>query len=530
MLVLAGVLLSLGIVIRIANPRGAWGRRLRSRFFLGIPWGTLITIAGVTAFYLFVQGGLNHPYSPVVIPFRSWSYYYPLGIVTAPFAHAGFAHISGNLLGTLAFAPIAEYAWSHFPTERGTQSFSSWRTNPFVRILAVPFGAFVVGLLTGLFALGPVIGFSGVVFAFAGFALVTYPLALVVAFAGDQVLSLLFQSIRNPVSIAQAGPGFSSPWWAGIAYQGHVLGLLLGAGLGIAVQYWRADRTSAGRLWLGAVILTIGQGLWALYVPLGKGRYVLFRAGGAIVMFLLAALVTAAATASNRTLIDRINFRSREAAIGFFLSVLIAVSVVAVPVNLTTVSASPFDTSVHVQDYTVTYGENVQNQYVPHVKIPFFGEATSSTTSGVIVVSEQRSIFWPVVSKTRLAYSGRADVRVGGPGWRKTIVVNRTGWEAAGNSSVYKVFLKPPDGQPKLAFSSNATTVEPRIAGRRILLEPTDSAFELQVYDGNQSTGRTPMPVAGENVTAGGLRFNRTNRSVYAIRNGTRVRIARRRN
>ncbi|MFD1588747.1 rhomboid family intramembrane serine protease [Halorientalis brevis] len=528
MLVCSGVLLSLGIALRIARPQGAWGRRLRSRFFLGIPWGSLLTLVGVGGVYLFLQGGLAHPRRPLVIPFRAWSYFYPFGIVTAPFTHAGLAHVTGNLMGTLAFAPIAEYAWSHFPTARGSQSFSGWRANPFVRILVFPVVVFVVGLLTGVFAVGPVIGFSGVVFAFAGFALVSYPITTVVALSGMQVLNLVYRAMLNPVTTAQAGPGgFSAPWWSQIAIQGHALGLLLGVLLGAYVAY-RRDRTpTAGRLWIATVIFVVAQSLWAVYWFRGGGKYVLFRAVGAFLVFLLAALVTAAVTASSRTLVGPIDLRSREAAIGLLISVTLAISVAAVPVNLVTVSEEPFDASVDVEDYTVTYAEDVEDQYVSAFDVSLLGETTDLNTSGVIVVSERRSIFQTVVSKTRLAYNGRARVVVGGPGWRETVVVNRTGWQAAGNSSVYKVFLNPSDGDRRLAFQSKATTIEPRIAGRRILIQPTATSFNFTVIDENQTVGTTAVPAPGANVTAGGLRFNRTDKSVFVERKGTKVRVAR---
>ena len=51
-------------------------------------------------------------------------------------------------LATAAFAPLAEYAWGHFPRGRGTTSFGSWRTNPYVRAFVVfPAAVFVVGVL-----------------------------------------------------------------------------------------------------------------------------------------------------------------------------------------------------------------------------------------------------------------------------------------------------------------------------------------------------------------------------------------------
>jgi membrane associated rhomboid family serine protease len=291
---------SLFAVWRLDRPDGRWGAVLRTRFVLGIPWGTLLTAGFVLSVYLFVQGGWDHWYRPVTIPFRSWSYLYPLGVVTAPFSHTGTGHLIGNLIGTLALGTLAEFAWGHFPRERGSTSFSSLRTNPLARVLAVPAAAIAVGLFTSLFAIGPVIGFSGVVFAFAGFALVRYPLATVVALAAGEVLQLFYTALGNPITTARAAPGFGSPWWAEIAIQGHAIGLLGGALLGAALVRRRGVRPPALRLWLGVLIFAVGQSLWAVYWFRGGEQFVLYRALGAVLVLALAVLVAASVAASDR--------------------------------------------------------------------------------------------------------------------------------------------------------------------------------------------------------------------------------------
>ncbi|MFB6352625.1 MAG: hypothetical protein ABEJ92_00915 [Halobacteriales archaeon] len=136
-------------VVRWLDRRHDWGPARRSRLLLGVPWGTLTTGLFVLAVYLFVQGGLHHWRAPLVIPYRSWSYLYPLGMVVAPFAHNGVGHLTGNLLGTVVLGTLAEYAWGHFPTGRGAQSFAGWRSNPYVRAFVLfPAGVVGIGLLT----------------------------------------------------------------------------------------------------------------------------------------------------------------------------------------------------------------------------------------------------------------------------------------------------------------------------------------------------------------------------------------------
>ncbi|PSQ18059.1 rhomboid family intramembrane serine protease, partial [Halobacteriales archaeon QS_8_69_73] len=198
LLLLAGVAVSLTAVVAVARPGGRWGLVARRRLVLSVPWGTLLAATGIVGFYLVVQNGLANPRDPVVIPFRAWGYFYPMGMLTAAFAHGGLGHLVGNVTGTLVFGSVAEYAWSHFPRERGSSSFGSLRTNPLARIGAWAVGVLGVGVITGLFALGPVVGFSGVVFAFVGFALVRYPLTTVVALAATSAVGLVYRALRRP--------------------------------------------------------------------------------------------------------------------------------------------------------------------------------------------------------------------------------------------------------------------------------------------------------------------------------------------
>jgi membrane associated rhomboid family serine protease len=223
------------------------GRALRRRLLFGLPVGTLTVVGGVLAIYLFVQGGFGHWYRPVVIPFRAWSYLYPLGMLASGFSHTGPGHLTGNLIGTLVFGSLAEYAYGHFPTRRGTSSFGSRLSNPYVRAFVVVPGATVVaGLLTAAFSIGPVIGFSGVVFAYAGYALVSYPLTTVVASVATRVGTLLYQAMLDPEPVVESRPVFSTPWFAQIALQTHALGFLLGVLLGVYVARRRSRPTTPG--------------------------------------------------------------------------------------------------------------------------------------------------------------------------------------------------------------------------------------------------------------------------------------------
>ncbi|MEF8852392.1 MAG: rhomboid family intramembrane serine protease [Haloarculaceae archaeon] len=566
-LFLVGAVVASLLVARRLTSGTRWGDRIRRRFVLGVPWGTLLTALGVLLVYWVLQGGWADPKDPLVIPFRSWSYTYPVGVLVAGFGHNGVGHITGNLLATAAFAPVVEYAVSHYPHERGSQTFDSLATNPFVRILLVPAGSLFAGVFTGLFSLGPVIGFSGVVFAYIGFATVTRPLLTVVVIVGSSALDLLYRAFRFPYITRKAQPGFFSPWWADVAIQGHAIGILLGVVLGVLFLRRRGDHPDPLSLWVAALIVAVSENLWALYRPVGASEFGLFRAVGTALVFLFAAVVTAAVAASDRSLVP--DFRAdrfpspgrvpgleglrgrlrplleglpgRRRAAGLVVVVLLAgLSLSAVPFGFASVDGDlPEDaTTVEVRDYTVTYVEGVPNQYVPGIDVSFevFGrefafdarEASNVRSSGVVVFSERRGIWIEAVSKGRLTFLGRTDVTVGGIGWREEVVASRQGWSLQGNGSSYKVYLRQEDEPRKLAFRTDRVTASPTIAGRNVSIRPTERGFDLVVTRGNRTLGRAPIPDPANETRVGGLTINRTGKTLFAIRNRTRVQVAQR--
>ncbi|WP_232820605.1 rhomboid family intramembrane serine protease [Halorussus litoreus] len=553
--------LSLVLVWRLDRPRGAWGRRLRSRFVLGVPWGTLVSVLGVLAVYLFVQQGAARWRAPLTVPFSSWSYFYPLGWLLAPFSHAGPGHLVGNLTTTLAVAPLAEYYFGHFTDRRGHNPFASWRTNPWVRAFVVfPAGVFLVGLATSVFAWGPIIGFSGVAFAFVGFALVRYPLATVVAVSAQGVVRAVYRGLRDPVIVGEASASYGPPWWYGTAVQGHVLGLLLGVLLGVVVLYRRRERAgevgrpSALRLWTGAVVLGISMTIWAIWWYRGESTYVLYRGLGVVFVFALAAVVTVAATAERRPLFgdasisllgnasfsllgDDSNSRfsevSRQQVGVLALALPLAVMAgVALPVNATALddASVPGDgPAVEVDGYTITYAEGVENGKVSVVDVSLFGETTRVTTSGVIVVNEDREIWTQEVSKGRLAFAGRAGVRVGGVGWSEVVRVQRRGWSALQGGTAYQVWLRGPDDDGwTQTYASGPAIAGPTLANGTVAVVPQDGDFLVHFRRNNSTVGQVPIPSAGENVTVGDIRFEREESNLFAAYNDTRIQIAKR--
>lgn len=530
----AGVLVSSAVVFYLAQPGGRWTRTLRKRLYLGVPWGTLVATGLVAAFYLFVQDGLANPYAPVEIPFRAYSYFYPLGMLTGGFAHSGLGHVSSNLLSTLVFGSLAEYAWSHFP-ERDSEGPPSRLSYPFVRIVVWIGAIGVVGVTTSLFGLGPVIGFSGVVFAFVGFALVRFPIATVVAALSTRILTGLYNAFLTPELQQTARETFSSPWWAGIAIQGHALGLLVGVAAGIALLYHRNVRPKPEHVWLAALAFAVDRGLWAIYLPEGSETFRLFRALGMACVFLLAALIASGATATPRSLLTRIDLSRREAAYGLVLALLLALALVAVPLNLHAVTDSSAGLegteAVEVEDYTVAYVEDVENRFVPTVPVP--GDAnrtgTGISASGVIVVSERRNIWWEETSERRLASRGTATIRLGGLSWNEDVRAERTTWNVAGGNATYHVRLGRATLEERpVVFRADPAEADTVIEGRSVAVSPAEDRFEVVVSRHNETIGATEIPAGNGTAVAGGIAFVREDRSLFAERGETRVRVAQR--
>ncbi|ARS90175.1 rhomboid family intramembrane serine protease [Natrarchaeobaculum aegyptiacum] len=298
--------------------RGRWRARLEERFVYGVPWGTVVTVAIVVAFYLFAQGGLRNWSEPVVFPFVTWSYFYPTGQLTAGIAHGSPDHLLSNMAATLAFAPIAEYVWGHYPpgrrdgrTGRTAGSAGDSRgllARPWVRaVVIVPAAMLATALLTAVFALGPGIGFSGAVYAIAGFAVVVAPLWAVLGVLVATTVNVVLEALRQPVLYAtvEAGPPMP-PNWAGVGFQAHLLGFLVGVVLAIGLLRYRDQRPSTERVFFATILFGAAQSLWLLVGVLGDDVYARYQAAGVGLMFVLAALVAVAAGGSDRPVLGRL--------------------------------------------------------------------------------------------------------------------------------------------------------------------------------------------------------------------------------
>lgn len=532
LLLLAGFAGSLWVLYRIARPRGAWARRLRSRLLLGLPWGTVGGMALVVCVYLFLQGGLVDLHRPVTYAFQATGFSNPLGLLTAAFAHQNFGHLFGNLAGALVFGWIAEYGYSHYATERGHTAFATLRTNPYARAGAFFLGIVGFGLLMGVFSWGPIIGFSGVVYGLAGFALVVRPLPAIVAILVNEVglVGLLYNAINNPVSRVGASAGRSDPWFAGIAVQGHFFGFLLGALLAALLLRRREGTPDAGRIWLGVLLFGVGKGLWTAYWPVNSDSYLLFRALGVVLVATVTAVVVASVGGSDRPVAQRLfdgerRLTRRNVAAGVIVVTLVFMAMVGAFANVATIQSADLPNDpVEIEDYQVGYVENTTNQQYSVVGLSDV-QLSQVEASGVIVASAERNVWQVTHSKGDLAFRNYARVLVGGVGWRQEVLVTRTGWTVVGDRTTYWVRLHT-DGVRRTVYTSGRVTSEAVIANRTISMRTTPADFEILVGRDNETIGVGQLPAAGGNVTVGGLRFERVEDRLYAVHDGTRVRIA----
>jgi len=339
------------------------------------------------------------------------------------------------------------------------------------------------------------------------------------------VVSLLWSVLQNPISFASVSPSFSPPWWAGISVQGHLFGFLVGAVLAAVLLSRREERPSAARVWFGSVVLATSLSLWAVWWYGQSVDYVLYRSLGVLLVVGLALTLTAAVRADETTIAR--DLTGRRAAVLLLLLPVVTMSMAAVPINLTTVEDSSLaGDPVEIRGYEVTYAEDVQNERVASVQLPFFAQATNVSASGVIVASDSRTIWTERVSAGELAFFGDSSVTVGGIGWEETVWAHRRGWVPRGGSPVYNVYLEPPGADWRPVFASSSSTADPVVADRQVRIDAETGRFTLEVVRNDSVLGTARIPPVNESTSAGGLTFRRQEARLLAERGNTTVTVA----
>jgi membrane associated rhomboid family serine protease len=524
-----GSYLALALAVLVAalvlSRLGDYSRLLagpRERFVYGVPWGTLVTVAVVVAIYYGLQGG-GKPGGPIITGFRSWSLWYPQGILLSSFAHFSDGHLVGNMTGTVVFAPLAEYIWGHYPD----QPKSGWRGDPRARIAVFVAAVGLVGILGSIVVPGAVIGFSGVVFAFAGFTIITAPVGTIFAIVGLGVVRLAYRALTDPVLVARSQEQFVRPSWANIAVQGHLYGLVVGVVLGVALLQYRRRDPRYYAVFAAALVFSVSRSLQSVYWFLGNETYVLLTALGAAGVVVLATIVAVAAGGRDGLSLPVVDVPARRVAVGVLLLVVVGLALVGIPYNLAQVDGGPATergATVEVRDYTVTYAESVEDQYISAVGLPGVG-GPSVTRSGVIVVSDRRNSWGVAASTQQLAVERSTTLALGDATWRETVTISRTGWNVAGENATYVIDASH-DGQQTRLYADEPAVANLRLDGRAITIRPAAGGFEVVVTDDGTRVGAQQIPAAGERISIDGIEFARDGRALLAAHDQTVLQVA----
>ena len=522
--IIVALTISAGIAVWFTRDRYAPIRAMRARFIYGVPWGSVLVLGLVVLVYLFVQDGRTSLTQPVFLPYVNWSYLYPTGVILAPLSHGSLGHFISNISVALVLAPIAEYIYGHYPPDDPWRLERPLWDRPVVRAVVIfPGVAMVVAIVSSLFAWGPVIGFSGVVFALAGFTAIKYPLITLIAILARSALSQLGNALFNPVVEASVRETVSQPGWVGVSFQGHALGFLLGVVLAIALLHRRPHDSPASplRLWFGLSVLALTMSLWAIWFSQGSERYVLYQGLGVALVFVGVALILIAALTSGRSIWGGLT--RRHVAIVGILVPLVLLSLVAIPMNVLEVSEYDRpDNAVSVGDYDVFYTDGVENRLRPAIGLM---DDSPGTSRGVIVVSESRHLWTTAKSSSNLERSGSTTIRLGGIGWAASVHVDREGWSPVGNDTVYRVNVSDGD-TVSTTFLADERMAQPTVEGHRIAIGTQGEHFTVIVTDPTGEQVTAPIPDENESVELGELTIERDDDELVARAEDTTVGVA----
>jgi len=530
-LLVAALALSYVVLTRVGDVEEPFAP-LRARFVRGVPWGTLVVVVGVYGVFHLLQGA-GEPGGPNVVGFRSWSLWHPETILMGAFSHASNSHLTGNLLATVVFAPIVEYAWGHYPDEDAPAE--SVLSKPAARIGLFVLATFLVGVGSTLLVPGAIIGFSGVVFAFAGFALVARPLLALGGMLGLQVVDLVYDGLTDPLAFAEGDTRFVTPSWSNTALQGHLYGMVVGVLLAVVLFRYRKVSPKFRYIWFAALVFAVSRSMWAIFWFLGEAEFVLFRGVGAAAVLLLATVVTLAALQSDQPLLpEPFSMPAVPVPSARTLSIVVLVFLVAtlgvtgLAYNL--VPVTPQESTqggIEIDGYTVTYAEGVEDRYTA-IDLPVVRELLSVQMSGVVVTSDERNVWALDTPADELAFDGRTAVVVGDVTWREVVVLNHTQWELSGGNTTYKVFGQhwQVDDEQTLLFSADPAEAEPTINGSRISIEPSEAFYEVVVERDNETLGQERIPSQNESVEVDGIEFERQDDRLIATHDRTELPIA----
>lgn len=527
------ILLVTFLALRTVSEHQSIFTRPRDRLIMGIPWVTLLTATICILMFFFIQTGRGNG-EPLVVGFRSWSLWYPQGIILSTFAHLDTAHLISNVTGIIVFGAIIEYTIGHYPPHHTPsnaispliQRIPTLKT-PLLRILGLT-GA-VLGYAIGSSVLlpGATLGISGLVFVLFGIAVVMKPRIAIIGVIVAEILGLLAQAIIFPVSISLLPAGPAATALAEISIHGHLFGFVVGALLGMLLVRRRGDNGDLVESWFAALAIAVLFGLYAVTWPSESGDPMLFTAVGTVLVFTLALLISLLIDDGNIMFINYIDLSARETALGLLLAAVLAFAAIGIPYNLVAISDDgQFNNQVEVEDYIIGYDEDVIDQYTAALMTPGIGpEDGAITVSGVIVVSDERNAWHVAASERELRHHKRVEVPVGDATWREDVVVTRTDWIVLGSAPVYQVHAEV-NNDTETLYTSEQIMSPHLIDGKSITIKATSEEFQIIVQGDGQSE-TAAIPSEGGNVTVNGVEFERVSDRLRASSGDTQIVVAR---
>jgi len=473
-------------------------RRSNERLLLGLPIASGVIVGVNILFFAFGQRAVMGD-ELLTVPYFSWSYSHPIGYFTSPIGHGNLPHITGNLIATVVFAPVAEYIIGH---KNGK--------NPVLRaFIGIPLAWYIIGVFISVFSWGPAIGFSGVVFFFVAFVVVFYPFLTVGLILVRSVLSVLVSSLTDPVVVQTASESISRPSWAGISVDGHALGALLGIFLAVVVVRRRGKSIDGFKV--GAVLIVFGivQGLYAVWT-VNSSTHILLRGVGVAVIGFFGTVISYGISVESSApplLTDDISLR-RSGAVAALIVPLFFLCGVGFITGFGAVSTTEDVDAVEVGTYEVWYGEDIENERV--FSIPFI-ELTpvNFTASGAFVTSENRGIWQNVVSQRQLRSGGSQEFAVGGLNWDETVELERIGSMTVAGESSYSVLITA-ENQTHKVFDSGPADTGITVDGWDLELKTEGGKHSIVMQNGD-AVRRVYLGTEGIETVVEGYRFTLEN-------------------
>lgn len=505
---------------------------VKQRFVHGIPWGTVTVSVGLVLFYIGVQGGHTDA-GPVTVGYRSWSFVFPEALLFSSFAHYDAHHLIGNVTWFVVFGTIAEFLWGHYP-QTGFNRLTGRSDRVRVRVLRlmrcprnriIMFVVAVVafGVASSFVTPGASLGASGIVFAICGVVIVLTPKLAILGLVVVEPVRVLVEAVVSPVYTTT---GHSVAGGLDVSFTSHVFGLCVGVFIAYFVRHrLRADgeRVSPGHIAVALFAFAVMTNLYAFTQPVSSDTALVLHAIGVAFVLVLVVLSVLLSIDERIVVLKSVDLSAREIAVGSFICIILAFSVIGVVYNVVPVTPGESQGSVEVNEYTVMYGEEVDDAYSTAFSTASVVDPPKQ--SGVIVTSDKRNVWHVAVTPSELRANQEVSVPVGGIGWREDVSVQWSEWRIAGQQPVYSVTADQ-NGETTVLYDSTAVTAPHRVDGNSIQIGSDDGEFTVTVQSERGMVETVSVPDRGESVSVNGITIERQSGVLYAGSGDTSVRVA----